>query len=97
MIQLEVDEVDGSMLNYFLQPNSLPDDHEPKNIQENGLVVVNIGPGEVLKLPADWMIHMSFSFNIQLDTAGIEWPTSGKIRMRVTLQDLTKPDVEVLQ
>ena len=59
--------------------------------------MVDIGEGEVLKLPADWMIHMSFSFNIQLDTAGIEWPTSGKIRMRATLQDMTKPDVDVLR
>ena len=81
MLVFEVEEIDGGMLNYFMQPNNLPDDHEPKGIQENGMVSINVGPGHKARLPSDWSFFLSYSFNIQLDAAGIEWPESGHIRI----------------
>lgn len=51
-----------------MQPNNLPEEHEPRGVQENAHVVVNITNAnllDVFTIPSDWTYYLFYSYNIR--------------------------------
>ena len=60
----------------------LPPDNDPKGIQQNGFVIVNVSPGDTDGVPADWRIFVFYSHNIVQNA----WPEAGTLHIESVVE-----------
>ena len=91
-LMLQIRETSGERISFFMQPNNLPEDHEPRGFQENGKVSIGVKRGVTEFVPSDWSFYLIYNYNLITR----HWPVYGKLSIKAWVEPWTEDDKDAL-
>lgn len=81
-------------VDYYLQPGDtlLAFDHEPRGLQINDMVSLNLQPEDESLVPSDWRFFLIYNYN----TNRFVWPTSGSLVFESWVEPWTEDDKHLI-